>query len=144
MKTRPVREPDESTDEEEGERQEQPLAAEGHAVDRGHAWLVHTLDLAEGQVGVVGQGDGVLERVYVLEQLANVGAQNVGRKALDMLDLSRPDLDFVRLGRDAWAKAPAISFDRAVLERTDRAWIVALKAGWSDVGSWSALWGGVL
>jgi len=32
-------------------------------------------------------------------ELANVGAQNVGRKALDMLDLSRPDLDFVRLAR---------------------------------------------
>src|SRR5881227_762124 len=30
---------------------------------------------------------------------ANVGAQNVGRKALDMLDLSRPDLDFVGLAR---------------------------------------------
>jgi acetolactate synthase-1/2/3 large subunit len=30
-------------------------------------------------------------------ELANVGAQNVGRKALDMLDLSRPDLDFVKL-----------------------------------------------
>jgi acetolactate synthase-1/2/3 large subunit len=32
-------------------------------------------------------------------ELSNVGAQNVGRKALDMLDLSRPDLDFVRLAR---------------------------------------------
>ena len=32
-------------------------------------------------------------------ELANVGAQNVGRKALDMLDLSRPDLDFVQLAR---------------------------------------------
>jgi len=32
-------------------------------------------------------------------ELANVGAQNVGRKALDMLDLSRPDLDFVGLAR---------------------------------------------
>src|ERR1044072_7089189 len=29
----------------------------------------------------------------------NGGAQNVGRKALDMLDLSRPDLDFVALAR---------------------------------------------
>ena len=35
-------------------------------------------------------------------ELANVGAQNIGRKALDMLDLSRPDLDFVR-SRAAWA-----------------------------------------
>jgi acetolactate synthase-1/2/3 large subunit len=32
-------------------------------------------------------------------ELANVGAQNVGRKALDMLDLSRPNLDFVSLAR---------------------------------------------
>ena len=32
-------------------------------------------------------------------ELANVGAQNVGRKALDMLDLGRPDLDFVGLAR---------------------------------------------
>lgn len=32
-------------------------------------------------------------------ELSNVGAQNVGRKALDMLDLGRPDLDFVRLAR---------------------------------------------
>jgi acetolactate synthase-1/2/3 large subunit len=32
-------------------------------------------------------------------ELTNVGAQNVGRKALDMLDLSRPDLDFVALAR---------------------------------------------
>ena len=31
-------------------------------------------------------------------ELTNVGAQNVGRKALDMLDLSRPDLDFVHAG----------------------------------------------
>jgi acetolactate synthase-1/2/3 large subunit len=33
------------------------------------------------------------------QELANVGAQNVGRKALDMLDLSRPDLDFVALAK---------------------------------------------
>jgi acetolactate synthase-1/2/3 large subunit len=32
-------------------------------------------------------------------ELTNVGAQNVGRKALDMLDLSRPDLDFIMLAR---------------------------------------------
>src|SRR5262249_15071746 len=32
-------------------------------------------------------------------ELSQVGAQNVGRKALDMLDLSRPDLDWVSLAR---------------------------------------------
>jgi acetolactate synthase-1/2/3 large subunit len=40
-------------------------------------------------------------RVYgILKyELANVGAKNVGRKALDMLDLGRPDLDWVALAR---------------------------------------------
>jgi acetolactate synthase-1/2/3 large subunit len=32
-------------------------------------------------------------------ELTNVGAQNVGRKALDMLDIDRPNLDFVALAR---------------------------------------------
>lgn len=32
-------------------------------------------------------------------ELANVGATNVGRKALDMLDLGRPDIDWVSLAR---------------------------------------------
>jgi len=35
----------------------------------------------------------------LLGELANVGAQNVGRKALDMLDIGRPDLDWVSLAR---------------------------------------------
>ena len=40
-------------------------------------------------------------RTYAIlrHELANVGAQNVGRKALDMLDIGRPDLDFVALAR---------------------------------------------
>ncbi|HEY1258554.1 MAG TPA: thiamine pyrophosphate-dependent enzyme, partial [Stellaceae bacterium] len=32
-------------------------------------------------------------------ELANVGAGNPGRKALDMLDLDRPDLDWVSLAK---------------------------------------------
>src|SRR5262249_43010412 len=32
-------------------------------------------------------------------ELSQVGAQNVGRKALDMIDLDRPDLDWVSLAR---------------------------------------------
>ncbi len=50
------------------------------------------------------------------------------------------DLDFVRLNADAFAKAPNISIDYAVMEKTDRAAIVPCDIGWSDVGSWSALW----
>src|SRR6187399_420559 len=51
-------------------------------------------------------------------ELTNVGAQNVGRKALDMLDLSRPDLDFVALARGMGVPGEKVedmeSFNRAV------------------------------
>ncbi|SDN71221.1 mannose-1-phosphate guanylyltransferase [Halomonas shengliensis] len=50
------------------------------------------------------------------------------------------DLDFLRPGRDAFLACPADSLDVAVMERTDRAAMVPLAAGWSDIGSWQALW----
>ncbi len=48
--------------------------------------------------------------------------------------------DFTRLGKEAFAACPVDSIDYAVMEKTDRAVVVPLDAGWSDVGSWSALW----
>ncbi len=50
------------------------------------------------------------------------------------------DLDFVRLDEAHFVRSPANSIDYAVMERTDRAVVVPLAAGWSDVGSWEALW----
>lgn len=50
------------------------------------------------------------------------------------------DLDFVRLGAAAFAASPSISVDHAVMERTRRAAVVPARIGWSDVGSWDALW----
>jgi mannose-1-phosphate guanylyltransferase/mannose-6-phosphate isomerase len=41
---------------------------------------------------------------------------------------------------DAFEEAPALSIDTAVMERTDRAAVIPLDAGWSDVGSWATLW----
>lgn len=52
----------------------------------------------------------------------------------------KTDLDFIRLGVEAFAAAPSISIDYAVAERTRRAAVVPADLGWSDVGSWSALW----
>jgi mannose-1-phosphate guanylyltransferase/mannose-1-phosphate guanylyltransferase/mannose-6-phosphate isomerase len=49
------------------------------------------------------------------------------------------DLGFVRLGA-AFADAPSISIDHAVMERTALAAVVPCDPGWSDVGSWDALW----
>ena len=49
------------------------------------------------------------------------------------------DLDFTRLPKDEFAACPGDSIDYAVMEKTARAVVVPLDAGWSDVGSWSAL-----
>ncbi len=48
--------------------------------------------------------------------------------------------DHYVLDPDRFAAAPALSFDHAVLEHTDRAVVIELDAGWSDVGSWRAVW----
>ena len=50
------------------------------------------------------------------------------------------DLDFFRLDVAAFARAPAISIDYAVMEKTARAAVVLLDSNWSDVGSWTSLW----
>ena len=50
------------------------------------------------------------------------------------------DLDFTRLDTEAFAACPSDSIDYAVMEKTNRAVVIPLDAGWSDVGSWAALW----
>ncbi|MFV0332909.1 MAG: mannose-1-phosphate guanylyltransferase/mannose-6-phosphate isomerase [Tropicimonas sp.] len=50
------------------------------------------------------------------------------------------DLNLFRLGREAFARAEAISFDYAVMEKAGRVAAVPLSCQWSDLGSWDALW----
>ncbi|MFA5701286.1 MAG: mannose-1-phosphate guanylyltransferase/mannose-6-phosphate isomerase [Desulfuromonas sp.] len=74
---------------------------------------------------------------------------------LKALDASRPDilaacaramehahtdLDFIRIDATAFAECPSDSIDYAVMEKTRAAAVIPLDAGWSDIGSWSALW----
>ena len=47
--------------------------------------------------------------------------------------------DFLRPDRDAFLDSPSDSIDYAVMEKTDKAAMVPMNAGWSDVGSWAAL-----
>ncbi|HLN10908.1 MAG TPA: mannose-1-phosphate guanylyltransferase/mannose-6-phosphate isomerase [Xanthobacteraceae bacterium] len=49
------------------------------------------------------------------------------------------DLGFIRLDSKAFAGAPQKSIDYAVMERTDRAAVVEGLFGWSDIGSWDAV-----
>ena len=71
-----------------------------------------------------------LER-YAPDVLAAVRLAVAGRKQ---------DLDFIRLAVEPFTACPNISLDYAVAEHTDRAAVVPADIGWSDVGSWSALW----
>jgi mannose-1-phosphate guanylyltransferase/mannose-6-phosphate isomerase len=58
----------------------------------------------------------------------------------EALDKATTDLDFLRLDQKAFEACPSDSIDYAVMEKTDAAVVVPLDAGWSDIGSWSALW----
>ncbi|CAA0118106.1 mannose-1-phosphate guanylyltransferase/mannose-6-phosphate isomerase [Zhongshania aliphaticivorans] len=50
------------------------------------------------------------------------------------------DVDFLRIDAEAFKACPDESIDYAVMEKTDKAVVVPLSAGWSDVGAWSSLW----
>ncbi len=50
------------------------------------------------------------------------------------------DLDFMRVGEAEFLECPEDSIDYAVMEKTDKAVVIPLDAGWSDVGSWQSLW----
>jgi mannose-1-phosphate guanylyltransferase / mannose-6-phosphate isomerase len=56
------------------------------------------------------------------------------------LQEARNEEGFLRLDAEAFAKAPIISVDYAVMEKTALAAVLPIDLGWSDVGSWSSLW----
>ncbi len=75
----------------------------------------------------------------VLEEL-EAHAPEVLRAVRQAIASRTSDLDFIRLGIEAFTACPSISIDYAVAERSSRAAVVPADLGWSDVGSWSALW----
>lgn len=50
------------------------------------------------------------------------------------------DLDFTRVNEVAFNDCPSNSIDYAVMERTSNAVVIPVDIGWSDIGSWEALW----
>ena len=50
------------------------------------------------------------------------------------------DLDFFRIPEEIFAACPDESIDYAVFENTADAVVVAMNAGWNDIGSWTSLW----
>ena len=53
---------------------------------------------------------------------------------------ARADATPFRVPAEAYAEAPALAFDKAVIERSDEVAVVPIDVGWSDVGSWHRLW----
>ncbi len=75
-------------------------------------------------------------RAY-LDELARF-EPNMVRTCADAVKNATTDFDFIRLA-DSFRQCPADSIDYAVMEKTDKAALVPLDAGWSDVGTWDAL-----
>ncbi len=78
---------------------------------------------------------------------ASVFIEELKKHSPDILESARlsllnakEDLDFLRLGREEFSKAPDISIDYALMEKTDKGVVVLLDAQWSDVGAWDSVW----
>ena len=56
------------------------------------------------------------------------------------IEAAGTDLGFVTIDPAAFARAKATSIDYAVMEKTRRAAVIPVSYGWSDVGSWHAVW----
>ncbi len=50
------------------------------------------------------------------------------------------DLNFTRLDHVPWQRAKAISIDYAIMEKAEKVAVVPMDCGWSDLGSWQAMW----
>ena len=53
---------------------------------------------------------------------------------------AKRDIDFLRLDQNSFSQVENISIDYALMEHTSRAAVVPVDMGWSDVGTWDALW----
>jgi mannose-1-phosphate guanylyltransferase/mannose-6-phosphate isomerase len=58
----------------------------------------------------------------------------------DALRDAKTDLGCTMLAKEAYEKIASQPFDRVIMERTKHGAVVACDMGWSDVGSWHALW----
>ena len=70
-------------------------------------------------------------KIYSPEVLKNC-QESINKKTLD--------LDFERINPNEFKNCPNISIDFAVMEKTQQGFVLPLEVGWSDIGSWEAVW----
>ena len=84
-------------------------------------------------------GNFMFRAAVLLDEYRNVDADSV-QAVTDAVTKAGRDLGFVTLDPAAFGSAKSISIDYAVMEKTARAAVVPVACGWSDVGSWHAVW----
>ncbi|MDP3691019.1 mannose-1-phosphate guanylyltransferase/mannose-6-phosphate isomerase [Bradyrhizobium sp.] len=84
-------------------------------------------------------GNFMFRAAMLLDEYRKVDADSVQAVTAAVTGAGR-DLGFVTLDPESFGKARAISIDYAVMEKTARAAVVQVSCGWSDVGSWHAVW----
>jgi mannose-1-phosphate guanylyltransferase/mannose-6-phosphate isomerase len=84
-------------------------------------------------------GNFMFRASMLLDEYRKVDAGSVAAVS-DAVSKAGRDLGFVTLDPESFEKALAISIDYAVMEKTARASVVPVSCGWSDVGSWHAVW----
>ena len=75
----------------------------------------------------------------LLEEYARLDPASVRNVTKSVAEAGR-DLSFITLEKESFEKAKSISIDYAVMEKTSAAAVMAVSMGWSDVGSWHAVW----
>jgi mannose-1-phosphate guanylyltransferase / mannose-6-phosphate isomerase len=81
----------------------------------------------------------MLKASTYLDELAR-HAPEIAEASAVSVERAKVDHDFIRIDAEAFERCPNVSVDYAVMEKTDRAAVIAAAdLGWSDIGSWSAL-----
>jgi mannose-1-phosphate guanylyltransferase/mannose-6-phosphate isomerase len=84
-------------------------------------------------------GNFLFRASVLLDEYKSFEADSV-TAVVDAVAKAGTDLGFITLDPESFARANAKSIDYAVMERTSRAAVMPVSYGWSDVGSWQAVW----
>jgi mannose-1-phosphate guanylyltransferase/mannose-6-phosphate isomerase len=75
----------------------------------------------------------------MIEEMERLAPQ-VAEATRAAMNRAKREGDIIALDPEAFEACPSISIDYAVMEPTNRAAVIPMDAGWTDVGSWGAVW----
>jgi mannose-1-phosphate guanylyltransferase/mannose-6-phosphate isomerase len=90
--------------------------------------------------GYLWNSGNFLFQASVMKDELNAFQPAIWKAAEDAVGGAIMDVDFLRLAEIPFAASPKISIDYAVMEKTKVSAVVPVDMGWSDLGSWDAIW----